>query len=83
MQTFPGVCPDIDLAPAVQDSNGLLVAPRVDRRHRSPRPPPEATRGSSRISGARHVQRAAARPAATTRLGASRARASAGRRVGL
>ena len=54
---------------------------RVDRRHRSPRPPPRAVRGCSRISGARRVQHAAARPAATTPRAASRGRPSARGRI--
>ena len=52
--------------------------PHADRCHRSPRPPPGAIRESSRIYGARHIQRAAARPAATAWRAASR-RASGGR----
>ena len=51
--------------------------PRADRRHRPPRPPPGAIRGSSRISGAHCVECAAARSAVTAQRATSRGRASA------
>jgi hypothetical protein len=56
----------------------VLEAARGSMPPRSPRPPPGAIRESSRIYGARHIQRAAARPAATAWRAASR-RASGGR----
>ena len=51
--------------------------PRADRRRRPPRRPPRATPAAIGICGARCVQRAAARPAATARRASSRVGASA------
>ena len=65
-------------APATPQAQPRCSRPHADRCHRSPRPPPGAIRESSRIYGARHIQRAAARPAATAWRAASR-RASGGR----
>ena len=51
--------------------------PRADRCRCSPPPPPGVIRGSSRVSGARYVECAAAHPTATARQATSRVGASA------